>query len=244
MGAEGVTPGERTIASSVKRVTALRSGLRFLLSILNRLPIWRPVVEVLRRLTERADRTTVRYLLSAGTVIGVSVTGTLAVWSDSVTVSGTTFTTGTIDLQVNNLDTVTGYTSLNLPPMVPGNSAAGVLTVKNNGTAPLKYYVDASASNTDTKGLGAALVVKVTNDGSTTGSAPAVTCGGTALASTGTTFAANLVSSTAPRLLAAGTSETLCIQATLPGNLTGSVPGAGLQGASTTVGFTFYGSSF
>jgi hypothetical protein len=104
--------------------------------------------------------------------------------------------------------------------------------------------VDASASNVDTKGLGAALVVKVTNDGSTTGSAPAVTCAGTALGNTGTTFAANLVSSTSPRLLAAGASETLCIQATLPGTLTGSVPGAGLQGATTNVGFTFYGNSF
>lgn len=185
-----------------------------------------------------------RYLLSAGTVIGISVTGTLAVWSDSVTVTGTTFSTGTIDLQVNNLDTVTGYTSMNLSAMVPGNSAAGVLTVKNNGTAPLKYYVDATTSNADGKGLGAALVAKVTADAATSGSAPAVTCAGTALASAGTTFGANLLSSTSPRLLAAGASETLCIQATLPSSLTGSTPGAGLQGATTNVGFTFYGNSF
>ena len=182
---------------------------------------------------------TVRYLLSAGTVVGLSVTGTLAVWSDSVTVTGATFSTGTIDLQVNNLDTVTGYTTMNLSNMVPGNSTAGVLTVKNNGTAPLKYSVDATASNADLKGLGAALVVKVTGDAATSGSSPSVTCAGTALSNTGTTFAANLVSSTTPRQLNAGASETLCIQATLPGAAANS-----LQAASTNVGFTFTGNSF
>src|SRR4051794_41173988 len=193
----------------------------------------------MRRLSSRLDRVTVRYLLSAGTVVGLSVTGTLAVWSDSVTVTGSTFSTGTIDLQVNNLDTVTGYTTMNLSNMVPGNSTAGVLTVKNNGTAPLKYYVDASASNADGKGLGATLVVKVTGDAATSGSSPSVTCAGTALASTGTTFAANLVSSTTPRLLNAGASETLCIQATLPSGATSTV-----AGATTNVGFTFNGNSF
>ncbi|MDX6326998.1 MAG: hypothetical protein QOK15_3352 [Nocardioidaceae bacterium] len=187
----------------------------------------------------RVDRVTLRYLLSAGTVIGVSVTGTLAVWSDSVTVSGSTFSTGTIDLQVNGLDTVTGYTTMNVSTMVPGNSTAGVLTVKNNGTAPLKYYVDATASNADGKGLGSALTVKVTGDAVTSGSSPAVTCAGTALANTGTSFAANLLASTSPRLLAAGASENLCIQATLPGSAV-----TGLQNATTNVGFTVYGNSF
>ena len=182
---------------------------------------------------------TVRYLLAAGTVVGLSVTGTLAVWSDTVTVSGSTFSTGTIDLQVNNLDTVTGYTTMNLSNMVPGNSTAGVLTVKNNGTAPLKYSVDASASNADGKNLGATLVVKVTGDAATSGSSPSVNCAGTALANTGTAFAANLVSSTTPRLLNAGASETLCIQATLPGAAANT-----LQGATTNVGFTFTGNSF
>lgn len=191
------------------------------------------------RLASRADSKTVRILLSGGTVVGVGVMGTLAVWSDSAAVSGTTFSTGTIDLQVNNLDTVTGYTTMNISTLVPGNSTAGVLTVKNNGTAPFKYYVDATASNADTKGLGAALVVKVTGDATTTGSSPAVTCAGTALANTGTAFAANLISSTAPRLLAAGATETLCFQATLP-----SAASQSLSGATTNVGFTFYGNSF
>jgi hypothetical protein len=42
-----------------------------------------------------------------------------------------------------------------------------------------------------------------------------------------------------PRLLAAGASETLCIQATLPTNASTT-----LQGATTNVTFTFNGTSF
>jgi predicted ribosomally synthesized peptide with SipW-like signal peptide len=192
----------------------------------------------LRALLGRLDRVSVRYLLSAGTVIGLSVTGTLAVWSDTVTVSGTTFSTGTIDLQVNNLDTIASYTTMNITNMVPGNSTAGVLTVKNNGTAPLKYTLDASASNGDTKGLGAALAVNVTTAATVTGTSPTATCAGTAV-NTATTLVTGIIPAASARLLNPGATETLCIQATLPSNAAST-----LQNASTNVVLTFTGNSF
>ncbi|RNL79193.1 TasA family protein [Nocardioides marmorisolisilvae] len=186
-------------------------------------------------LARRLRSTRARAALSLGLVLGTAATGTFAFWSDSATVTGTTITTGSIDLQVNNLTTNdSAYTQLNLTGMVPGNTVAGVITVKNAGNSPFTYYVDATASNADTKGLGAALVVKVTGASTVTGSAPSRTCGGATLANTGTAFAASLVSSTTPRQLAVGATETLCIQATLPTGASTS-----LQNATTNVGFTF-----
>lgn len=189
--------------------------------------------------SSRVDGRVVRIVLSLGVVVGLGATGTFAAWTDSVAVTGTSISSGSIDLKVNGLDTVTTFTSMNVSTMVPGNSTAGVVTVRNSGSAPLKYYVDAAASNGDGKGLGAALVAKVTGDGVTTGSSPTVTCAGTALAGTGTSFTSNLVTSASPRLLAAGASETLCFQATLPSNAASS-----LQSATTNIQFNFTGSSF
>lgn len=192
-----------------------------------------------RRRARRAHDGGVRALLSLGLVAAVGASGTLAYWTDSVTVSGTTLSAGTLDLRVNGSDTVTGFTTMNIATLVPGNTTAAVLTVTNNGTAPLRYSLDAAATNADGKGLGAALTVKITADAATTGSSPSVTCAGSALAGSGSAFAADLVPAASPRQLAAGASETLCVQATLPSNAASS-----LQGATTDVTFTATGRSF
>lgn len=178
--------------------------------------------------------TRVQAVLSLGVVLAASATGTFAYWTDTATVSGTTISSGSIDLMVNNQQSDSAFTTMALSNMVPGNSAAGVITVRNNGASPLTYYVDGAATNADGKGLGAAMVVKVTGDGSRSGSTPNFTCAGAALANTGTAFSANLVQSANPRQLAAGASETLCVQATLP-----SGASASLQNATTNVSFTF-----
>lgn len=173
----------------------------------------------------------VRAALALGTVLCVGTTSTLAYWTDSVEVSGTQIVTGTLDLTVNGADPLTGWAGLNLSNMVPGNSAAGVLTVRNAGTVPLTYYADATASGD----LGAALTVKITGDSATSGSGQTKTCAGTALPNTGTAFGPNLIGSSAnPRSLNAGASQTICIQATLP-----AAAPTSLQGATTNVGFTF-----
>ncbi|MET3963656.1 putative ribosomally synthesized peptide with SipW-like signal peptide [Marmoricola sp. OAE513] len=178
-------------------------------------------------------------IASLGLVLGAAATGTYAYWSDSAAVAGSTITSGSIDLKVNGtagnrLDNDNAYTQLSFSNIVPGQSTAGVITVRNNGLSPLTYYAHGAASNADGKGLGAALVVKVTGAATRTASGSSFTCGGATLANTGTSFSNNLVSSTNPRQLAAGTEETLCIEATLP---TGAA--TSLQNASTNVSFAF-----
>jgi predicted ribosomally synthesized peptide with SipW-like signal peptide len=177
-----------------------------------------------------------RAALGLGVVLSVGVTGTFAYWTDAATVSGTTFTAGTIDLKTNGSDNVTGYATLNLSTMVPGNSTAGVLTIANTGTAPLKYTASTTATNADGKNLGGALTVKVTGDATTSGSSPAATCAGAALGGAGTTLNGPLLGT--GRLLAAGASEKVCVQVTLP-----AAAGTALQGATTSVVFTFSGTS-
>ena len=174
----------------------------------------------------------VRAGLALGAVLAVGVTGTYASWTDSVPVSGVSITTGALDLKVNGADSLPSYTALTLASMVPGNSTAAVLTVKNAGTIPLTYFATSTASGT----LGPALIVKVTTDSATATTSSGAVCSGTALSGSGTSFGANLVgSSTAPRSLAVGASETLCIQATLPATADNSLQG---QSTSVTLGFS------
>lgn len=178
----------------------------------------------------------VRAALGLGAVLAAGATGTFAYWTDAVTVSGAKFTAATIDLKVNNLDTVTGYATLNISTMVPGNSVAGVLTIKNGGTAAMKYTAVTTATNADGKDLRSSLVVKVTGAATVTGTSPTATCGGTALTGSGTTLNASLLST--GRLLAAGASETVCVQVTL-----NSAAPTSVQGGTTDVVFTFNGTS-
>jgi len=178
-----------------------------------------------------------RAALGLGVVLAIGATRTFAYWTDAVPVAGTTFTSGTIDLKVNGSDSVSGYTSLSLPAMVPGNSTAGLLTVANSGTAPLKWTAVTTASNPDTKNLAGALVVKVTADSSVTGSGSSATCAGPALAASSSSLGGSLVST--GRLLARTSSETVCVQITLPASVTNST----YQGATTDVGISFTGTS-
>ena len=148
----------------------------------------------------------VRALLSLGVALGIGAVGTFAYWTDDVVISGTSFTAGTLDLQVNGSDPLTAYTTLNITNGVPGNSNAGVLTIRNNGLAPLKYTATAAATD-DGKNLRGSLIVKVTAATSVSGASPAVTCAGTAIAGFATSFTAGSSFLTPGRLLAPGTEE-------------------------------------
>ncbi|QDP94520.1 hypothetical protein FOE78_00040 [Microlunatus elymi] len=185
-----------------------------------------------KRRTRRSLRSMrIRAALALGAVACVGVAGTYAYWTDSVPVSGVTISTGTLDLKINNADSLPNYTALNLTGMVPGNSSAAVLTVRNGGTVPLTYYADSTAGGT----LGSAFTVKITADTATGGSGSSKTCPGSTLTGTGTSFGNNLIGSSAnPRSLAVSGSESLCIQVTLPNSATSS-----LQGTSSNVTLTF-----
>lgn len=183
----------------------------------------------------------IRAALSLGIVLSVASTGTFALWTDSATVSGATITGGTIDLKLKDgtttnpfVDSITDYATLDIGTMVPGNSVAAVLTVKNGGTAPLTFLASSAATNPDTKNLAGALVVKATADTATSGSGLARTCPGTAIASSGASLNGSLL--TTPIALAPSATTTVCVQLTLPAGASSS-----LQGATTDATFTFTG---
>lgn len=182
-----------------------------------------------------------RAALGLGVVLAVGATHTFAYWTDGVQVTGTTFTSGSIDLKVNDSTAVTGYSTLNLPAMVPGSSTAGILTVSNSGSAPLKWTAATTATNSDGKNVRSVLLVKVTADSAVTGSGASATCAGSPLNGSATSLNGPLISS--GRLLAAGkptpSSEKICVQVTLPASLTDS----SFQGATTDVAFAFTGTS-
>ncbi len=173
-----------------------------------------------------------RALLALGVVVGLGSVTTGAYWTDDATVSGITLTSGKLDLKVDGLDSVTGYTSLTITNMVPGNTVAAVLTISNAGDAPFAYTATSSATNVDGKNLAGALTVKVTGATSVTGTSPAATCGGTTLAGTGTTLGGSLV--TTARTITPTNNEKLCIQVTLPTAAANSV-----QSATTAVDLQF-----
>ncbi|MFL6090587.1 MAG: TasA family protein [Aeromicrobium sp.] len=174
-----------------------------------------------------------RAALSLGLALGVGSAGTFAYWTDSSTVTGITFTAGTLDLKVNNLDNVTGYTSLNISNMIPGQSVAAVLTVKNAGNVGFTYTANGTATNVDSKNLRGALVLKVTG-GSVTGSSPSATCSGSALTGSGTSLGATFTLLGTARSLAASASEPVCVEVSMPSNASSS-----LQGSTTDVVLTF-----
>lgn len=183
----------------------------------------------------RSDR--VRAFLSLGIVLGLGSVGTLAYWTDDATASGATFTSGTIDLLISaEVDDDYDFSTLGLTLMVPGNTTAGVITVKNNGSVPFKYTVTSAATNADTKALRDGVVAKVTTDATVTGSGQARTCASAAISGSGTTITGGLI--TTGRQLAAGATETLCFQVTLPTNASTL-----LQGATTTATLTFTATS-
>jgi predicted ribosomally synthesized peptide with SipW-like signal peptide len=154
-----------------------------------------------------------RALLALGAVLVAGTGGTWALWTDSATVSGLTFTTGTLDIKVNALDNVTNYTGLNATGMYPGATSAGTLTVSNAGSTRFSYTItSAVASGSAT--LATALTVAVYTGATVSGTGLTATCtGGTALTTTGSLNGTVLGTA---QTLAIGGSQTLCLQVTLP----------------------------
>ncbi|AXT85353.1 hypothetical protein C6I20_09230 [Aeromicrobium sp. A1-2] len=185
-----------------------------------------------------------RALLSLGVALGIGATGTFAYWTDDVVISGSTFTAGTLDLKVNNADAY-ATTTLSMTAMVPGNTSAEVLTVKNGGTAALKYSISGVLSGTDVAvySTNSALRLTVTLGGTKSGTGSASTCtAGTAtlvnaVALTSTTTI--LIPSRGP-LAGSPTSaaELLCFQVSFD-----AAAPTGLQGKAVSATFTATGTS-
>ena len=135
-----------------------------------------------RKATKRSTGR-VRALLSLGVALGLGTVGTFAYWTDDVVISGSTFTTGTLDLKVNDLDAYP-TTTLTMNNMIPGNTSAEVLTVKNAGNVPLKYTLTGGLTGTDAPAFNTAGALKLTIllGGTKSGTGNTSTCtGGTSV---------------------------------------------------------------
>jgi predicted ribosomally synthesized peptide with SipW-like signal peptide len=200
------------------------------------------------QIVRHVKSTRVRAGLSLGVVGVLAASGTFAYWTDSVTVSGTSFTTGTLALQVDNAHSVNNASgTLTMTGMVPGNTSAQILTVKNNGTVPLKWTLAANLTGTNATDFGTAgaLSVTVKTGANIGGSGNSATCsGGTVVgsATTLTTSSSSVVATPQPSTpgsgLGAGGTVPLCFQVTFDSNAATS-----LQNKTTLATFTFSATS-
>lgn len=160
---------------------------------------------------------------------GVTSLTTSALFTDNATMSGTEFTTGTVRISPTMSQTVT-LGNLNL---APGDTSYGAVLVENAGSLEHRYTLSAGATNGQAADLAGELELRVyAADSATTNVSAACRAGGVAALDLLTTLDGVPVASTAvlgsttpgqdagpgggDRVLAATTSETLCVAATLP----------------------------
>ena len=99
-----------------------------------------------------------RLLVSLGSLSGLVWAGTFATFTDSGT-ADSTFTAGTVDILLSGeTDDAYAFTSLEMANMKPGDVKYAALTVANSGTLGFSYTMATSATNTDSKGCGSAVV--------------------------------------------------------------------------------------
>ena len=162
--------------------------------------------------------------------------GTQAYWNDQATVTGTTVTSGSLDLLVDgqqgNPSTYT-WTSLSMTDMAPGESKAGTVTLSNGGTTPFTVSATATASGNLDPHVTARVVLAGSATTDSTYPRQETCTGGTqtfndTLGNSGKT----VISSTST--MAAGATLAVCVSLTLATNAPNS-----MQGKSYTPVFTF-----
>jgi len=189
-------------------------------------------------LRRAASSVRLRAALSLGVLALPLGFGTMAFFTDSVSVTGAGVTGGTLDLSVSGGDPYAS-TSLAMGTAVPGSTSAEVLTVQNVGNVPLKYSLDGGVTGGDAAAMAPYLNLTVRAGGTKSGT----TCiNGTVIynALLTTTTTTDIIATTAKRGPVAATSGTdpLCFQVTF-----GSGAPTALQGKTTTAVFTFLATS-
>jgi hypothetical protein len=177
-----------------------------------------------------ARRTAGLALLLAG-VAGTASVLTAAVLTDSTPVPDNVFGGATMDLVVGPT-----AAAFNAPAMVPGDKVFAPLTVRNAGTAELRYAMRSMAPLDDQFGNNLTLdIVKGATTCDAAGFASGTTVGGSpTLWGFQTIFGSSATGAQAgDRVLAGGQSEVLCARVSMP------ITASGTEGKSTTVTFTF-----
>jgi predicted ribosomally synthesized peptide with SipW-like signal peptide len=177
-----------------------------------------------------------------------------ALFTDTAQIQGSSFTTGTIDIDLTddnetNADNLTN-TQLTIGAMAPGDQVqpTGGITVRNNGTLALRYAFYASATDADAKNLKDQLEVTIRAIDVTVPATPCDNFDGAVIygpttnidgATAAGTFFIIFGDSTAgaqagDRALAAAASEILCFRV----KLATSAPNSS-QNAATTITWEF-----
>ena len=187
-------------------------------------------------------------LVVSGMILAMGVTtvvtvGTGALFTDTQSVGANAFTTGTLDIASSPTTAL-----LTASGMAPGDKAEAPVTVSNNGSLQLRYAIQRSADNTDSKGLRDSMRLRIGVRGGAGCDFPYYNAAGTAQAlsddtqlyeglgfpgtATNTVGDATTGGQSGDRSLNASSNEVLCFSVVLP-----SSAGNALQGATTTATF-------
>ena len=191
-----------------------------------------------------ADRARRRRLGAAAAIaalafVGIGQLATGALYTNTASGSTNTFTTGTVNITATNPIAV-----LPAGNMAPGDTAFGPINVTNGGSLQYRYAVTASADNLDGKDLRSQLQVSVF-------ALPAASCNAAGVAAQTPLGGPAAINAAAPasqavfgdvtqgqqagdQVMAAGASQTLCVEANLP-----LATSNAYQGASTVLTFNF-----
>ena len=177
---------------------------------------------------------TVMVLALVATVLTLTA---LTLFTDTQSVPGNTFTTGTVDISTSPTSALVTFSG-----MAPGDQVVNPITVTNAGTLQLRYAV---TSTTTENTLAAQLDMTIWDeneeaDGGTTCNATAPATVLYAPADLGSTGGTNVIGNPAQgsqagdRTLNAAASEVLCVKVSLP-----SSTGNTFQGLTSTATFAF-----
>src|SRR5262245_50723979 len=177
-------------------------------------------------------RDLVRAVLALGILVGLAPTGTMASFRATTVLSPASFVTDNLDLRLWDASTLVGpggsVALAGLAPagLVPGESVAMAVPVRNDGGAPFTW----SATATATGGLASSLKFTTYVGGTATNSTSVLdvrtgSCSGTA-ATTNRTLSgtASSVIGTQPAL-AAGANVSVCVLLLLPATAAASAAG-------------------
>jgi hypothetical protein len=182
-------------------------------------------------------RLLVGLLVVAVALAGLTTVVTGAFFTGTQSVTGNTFSTGTVKLGVSP-----SSAALTFSTMAPGDSVTAPLTVSNTGTLGQRYAVLSTTDATDADFLAAQLQMTI-KSGVTTCTTAGFAATGSVLfgpgvlgSTTGTKVIGDAAqgAQAGDRSLAAGASEVLCAQVTLP-----TATGNAYQNAATTATLRF-----
>lgn len=175
----------------------------------------------------------VRAILALGMALGIGTVLTLATWTDSGDVVST-FSTGSVDIKLDGVNTLPNIASLALTNAKPGDVTYAPLAVTNAATVNFTYVIAPSitTASSSTPLLESVLLVTVK-------AVPGTTCDATTFGASSDTRIAeralNVTTATSAKSLTAATGvDHLCFKVELPLTATSAV-----MTQTTTATFSF-----